>query len=119
MQENDEKFLSWIFKSPQESNGLSRESSFAKSDGLKEVLIEVGPRFNFSTAESTNAVGICHSINLKAVKRIETSIRYLIVFECSESQFVVDEVSFQYLNSQIKETNSNFLKIYRTNFLKY
>lgn len=41
-------------------------------------LIEIGPRFNFSTAESSNAVSICHSMHLTSIVRIETSIRYLI-----------------------------------------
>ncbi len=45
-------------------------------EGRGEVL-EVGPRMNFTTAWSTNAVAICHACGLSKVKRIERSRRYL------------------------------------------
>jgi phosphoribosylformylglycinamidine synthase len=77
LKDKEEDVLRWIFKSPQQCDGITRESSF-KSGKINEILIEVGPRFNFSTAESTNSVSICHSLDLKDIKRIETSIRYLI-----------------------------------------
>lgn len=38
----------------------------------------MGPRFNFSTASSTNAVSICRSLGLNSVVRLEYSRRYLI-----------------------------------------
>lgn len=37
-------------------------------------------RLNFSTAFSTNAVSICHSIGLTQVSRVECSVRYLLDF---------------------------------------
>ena len=43
-----------------------------------EYIFEIGPRFNFSTADSTNSVSICQSVGLSYVKRIEVSIRYKI-----------------------------------------
>lgn len=43
--------------------------------GLKEVL-EAGPRMNFTTAWSTNAVSVCHACGLKKIRRIERSRRY-------------------------------------------
>ncbi len=42
-------------------------------------LVEVGPRMNFTTAWSTNAVSVCHACGLKKVTRIERSKRYKIV----------------------------------------
>lgn len=91
MKADDERFLKWIFKSPQETNGLTRKSNFENFS--EHCLFEIGPRFNFSTAESTNAVGICQSINLKSIKRIETSVRYLIICGNEESRFsAVNEV---------------------------
>lgn len=42
------------------------------------VLIEVGPRFNFSTAQSTNSVSICNNVGLNGISRIEVSVKYLI-----------------------------------------
>ena len=37
-------------------------------------------RLNFSTAFSTNAVSICHSVGLPFVTRVEVSRRYLVTF---------------------------------------
>jgi phosphoribosylformylglycinamidine synthase len=45
------------------------------------LLVEIGPRLNFSTALSTNAVSIFHSVGLKKVTRVEVSTRYLIQFD--------------------------------------
>lgn len=39
---------------------------------------QVGPRSNFSTAFSTNAVSICGSTNLSKVNRLEVSRRFLL-----------------------------------------
>jgi phosphoribosylformylglycinamidine synthase len=54
-----------------------------KASSLKNSLfIEIGPRLNFSTAFSTNAVSICAAVDLgKKINRIETSILYLIKYE--------------------------------------
>ncbi len=43
------------------------------SDSAK--VVEVGPRLNFATAFSTNAVAIMHSIDLDKIQRVEKSIR--------------------------------------------
>jgi len=72
----DEKTLRWILKNAQDSDTLTFASKLEATKS--QVLIEVGPRFNFSTADSTNSVSICHAAHLMAVKRIEASIRYLI-----------------------------------------
>lgn len=76
---DDEKKLKWILKNPQEQDNLCTVPSLDAS-GSNQTLIAVGPRFNFSTADSTNSVSICHSAQLKDVKRIEVSISYLITF---------------------------------------
>jgi phosphoribosylformylglycinamidine synthase len=47
---------------------------------LYHCLFEVGPRMNFTTAWSTNAVSICHSCGLTKVIRIERSRRYRLIF---------------------------------------
>jgi phosphoribosylformylglycinamidine synthase len=44
-------------------------------------IIEVGPRMNFTTAWSTNAVSVCHSCGLKKITRIERSRRYKLIFK--------------------------------------
>lgn len=48
-------------------------------EGLCHCLFEVGPRMNFTTAWSTNAVSICHSCGLTKVMRIERSRRYRLI----------------------------------------
>ncbi len=43
-------------------------------------IVEVGPRMNFTTAWSTNAVSVCHACGLTKIKRIERSRRYKLIF---------------------------------------
>lgn len=66
--------LYWLFAETFEPE------NFGKEPFLKNDVFEVGPRLNFQTAWSTNAVSICHAIGLKKVKRIERSRRYKIVY---------------------------------------
>ncbi|XP_055599562.1 phosphoribosylformylglycinamidine synthase isoform X2 [Uranotaenia lowii] len=74
-----EKLIRWILKGPQEEDNFSNEPSLTKTKS-KEELIEIGPRFNFSTADSTNSVSICNNIGLSYIDRVEVSMRYLISF---------------------------------------
>lgn len=85
---DDEQKLRWILKNPQENDNLFVSPQLAASS-TSQALIEVGPRFNFSTPDSTNSVSICHSAQLTSVKRIEVSIRYLVTFEAGAD---IDEV---------------------------
>jgi len=66
---SSESFLNSIPPHPPLSKGGSEEG----------VVIEVGPRMNFTTAWSTNAVSVCHSCGLKKITRVERSRRYKIV----------------------------------------
>ncbi|KAG7161940.1 Phosphoribosylformylglycinamidine synthase-like [Homarus americanus] len=43
-----------------------------------QTIIEIGPRLNFTTAWSTNAVSICHAMGLTCVTRLERAHRYLV-----------------------------------------
>lgn len=67
--------LRWLFTPPY-SASLSEEPSLKPVDEAK--LVEIGPRLNFSTAWSTNAVSICQSAGLNQVTRVELSYRHLI-----------------------------------------
>lgn len=67
--------LCWLF-SPPYSVSLSEEPTLKPADGAR--LVEIGPRLNFSTAWSTNAVSICQSAGLSRVTRVELSRRHLI-----------------------------------------
>jgi phosphoribosylformylglycinamidine synthase len=78
------RILTWLLAETFEPERFGRES-FLGSEG---VLLEVGPRMNFSTAWSTNAVSVCHACGLKKIRRIERSRRYLLkgVSKLSEDQ---------------------------------
>ncbi|KAF2896068.1 hypothetical protein ILUMI_10112 [Ignelater luminosus] len=80
--ENDKKILKWILQDPFKPKNLTETTQLKES--LGSIVLEVGPRFNFSTSNSTNAVSICHSLGLKNVKRLEVSRRYLISFKEKE-----------------------------------
>ena len=78
----EEKKIEWIL-SPTFDTPL-RKSSFLsdKLSAKKCLFIEIGPRLNFSTAFSTNAVSICAAVGLsEKINRIEKSILYLINYE--------------------------------------
>lgn len=70
------EILQWILKRPQQEGGLSQASTLNEVENT--CTIEIGPRFNFSTAQSTNSVSICQNVGLTEVKRLEVSIKYLL-----------------------------------------
>lgn len=72
------EILQWILKRPQQEGGLSQKSTLNDSES-NTCTIEIGPRFNFSTAQSTNSVSICQNVGLTEVKRLEVSIKYLLI----------------------------------------
>ncbi len=63
--------LRWLLAETFQPDGFGTRSVL--SDG---EVVEVGPRMNFTTAWSTNAVAICHACGLTPVRRIERSRRY-------------------------------------------
>lgn len=75
--------LEWILRSPINPEKLTQASQLKNVSG-KSIIIECGPRFNFSTSDSSNAVSICHSLGLKKVTRLEVSKRYLISWNSSD-----------------------------------
>ncbi|KAM9763176.1 phosphoribosylformylglycinamidine synthase isoform 1-T1 [Menidia menidia] len=68
--------LLWLFSPLLRAEPLSEKPNLTEGSG--EKLVEIGPRLNFSTAWSTNAVSICRSAGLAAVTRVELSRRFLI-----------------------------------------
>uniref|UniRef100_A0A3P8SVX2 Phosphoribosylformylglycinamidine synthase n=1 Tax=Amphiprion percula TaxID=161767 RepID=A0A3P8SVX2_AMPPE len=68
--------LLWLFRPPLQAEPLSENPNLTEGSG--EKLVEIGPRLNFSTAWSTNAVSICQSAGLAFVTRVERSRRFLI-----------------------------------------
>uniref|UniRef100_A0A4X2KEJ7 Phosphoribosylformylglycinamidine synthase N-terminal domain-containing protein n=1 Tax=Vombatus ursinus TaxID=29139 RepID=A0A4X2KEJ7_VOMUR len=68
--------LEWLFGCPLESNDVARESWLLP--GPNDLLLEVGPRLNFSSPASTNIVSVCWAAGLSTVDRVETTRRYLL-----------------------------------------
>ena len=71
----EKETLLWLLRETFEPHCLSSES-FLDSD---QAILEVGPRMNFTTAWSTNAVSVCNGCGLSKVSRIERSRRYRLV----------------------------------------
>ncbi|KAM4632592.1 phosphoribosylformylglycinamidine synthase [Discoglossus pictus] len=76
--------LNWLFGCPFDPQSISETSSLHPEPS--DLLVEIGPRLNFSTASSTNAVSICRSVGLTSVDRIECSRRYLVKFHTRPEQ---------------------------------
>eukprot|EP00743_Colponemidia_sp_Colp-15_P005020 GILK01005406.1.p1 GENE.GILK01005406.1~~GILK01005406.1.p1 ORF type:complete len:1312 (-),score=250.82 GILK01005406.1:128-4063(-) len=68
--------LKWLLSETFEPQQFALESSFSANEGSATWVLELGPRLNFSTAWSTNAVAICQACNLQQVDRLERSRRY-------------------------------------------
>jgi phosphoribosylformylglycinamidine synthase len=69
--------LSWLLSETFEPTRFGR-LSFLQAGAAEGEILEVGPRMNFTTAWSTNAVSVCHACGLAKIQRIERSRRYLI-----------------------------------------
>ena len=84
--------LRWLLSETFEPANFSHNSFLTRhaSPGTHHVLLEVGPRMNFTTAWSANAVAVCHACGLKKITRIERSRRYEFIFSndtaCSNTQ---------------------------------
>ncbi len=74
LSESEEKTLRWLLAETFEPQGFGEESFLTD----KGTVVEVGPRLNFSTAWSTNAVAICQACGLGKIQRIERSRRFLL-----------------------------------------
>jgi phosphoribosylformylglycinamidine synthase len=75
----------------------SDKSSHTGGEGEGRLLIEVGPRMNFTTAWSTNAVSVCHACGLTMIRRIERSRRYSVLFGSSSMPSGVSSFHEQFL----------------------
>ncbi|XP_042714937.2 phosphoribosylformylglycinamidine synthase-like [Chrysemys picta bellii] len=74
------QLLHWLFGCPLESGDVATESFLRPAP--TDLLIEIGPRLNFSTAFSTNVVSVCRAAGLGCVDRVERSHRYLL--QCAQ-----------------------------------
>ncbi|MBI5098082.1 MAG: phosphoribosylformylglycinamidine synthase [Nitrospirae bacterium] len=80
-----EKFSDKSFLNSEISVGAIHESPLRRMPNA-ELIFEVGPRMNFTTAWSTNAVSVCHACGLHKITRIERSRRYQLFFNQQISQ---------------------------------
>ncbi|MDD5289266.1 MAG: phosphoribosylformylglycinamidine synthase, partial [Dehalococcoidales bacterium] len=78
--------LRWLLAETFEMQNL-RDNSFLEP--VKNI-IELGPRLNFETAYSTNAVAICHACGLEKITRVECSRRYLLPPDVDRERFIAE-----------------------------
>ncbi len=94
LSEDEVNTLRWLLAETFEPERLTSETILSPSDN--QLLVEVGPRMNFTTSWSTNAVSICHSCGIEKIKRIERSRRYLIrlnaLLDDNERNLVIDKL---------------------------
>ncbi|XP_063979730.1 phosphoribosylformylglycinamidine synthase [Diachasmimorpha longicaudata] len=81
LSENEIDNLRWLLSSPFHKKNLNT-SDFVEEQSDCHIIVEIGPRLNFSTPFSSNAVSICKSLGLLSVTRLEVSTRYFI--KCRE-----------------------------------
>ncbi len=79
------KILRWLLAETFEPENFAEKSFLNKGN---KNAVEIGPRLNFETAFSTNAVAICNWCGLKEITRLERSKRYLIPRGIDHSQFI-------------------------------
>ncbi|XP_040485942.1 phosphoribosylformylglycinamidine synthase [Ursus maritimus] len=72
------KKLTWLFGCPLLLGDVAQKSWLHPDSN--DLLLEVGPRLNFSTPASTNVVSVCRAAGLGAVDRVETTRRYRLSF---------------------------------------
>uniref|UniRef100_A0A8C8ZZ78 Phosphoribosylformylglycinamidine synthase n=1 Tax=Prolemur simus TaxID=1328070 RepID=A0A8C8ZZ78_PROSS len=94
------KKLMWLFGCPLLPGDVAQESWLLLSSS--DLLLEVGPRLNFSTPSSTNIVSVCHAAGLEAVDRVETTRRYRLSFAHPPSA-EVEAIALTTLHDQMTE----------------
>jgi phosphoribosylformylglycinamidine synthase len=82
--EHELQVLTWLLAETFEPECFSRSSIISAGNGA----VEVGPRLNFETAFSTNAVAICHACGLEKVVRVEKSRRWCLPHGADEAVFI-------------------------------
>ncbi len=77
------QILKWLLSETFDPGNFSEESFLLQPSTfiLYPLIIEVGPRMNFTTAWSANAVSVCYACGLTKITRIERSRRYKLINE--------------------------------------
>lgn len=75
---DETRLLRWLLAETFEPEKSSDKSFLTLDPGPRTLILEVGPRMNFTTAWSANAVSVCRACGLSKITRIERSRRYLL-----------------------------------------
>ncbi|KAA8498449.1 putative phosphoribosylformylglycinamidine synthase, chloroplastic/mitochondrial [Porphyridium purpureum] len=70
--------VAWLLGETYEMHKLSAHSQLPQASPTASFVVEVGPRLNFQTAWSSNAVSVFKACGLAKVSRIERSRRYFV-----------------------------------------
>ncbi|XP_061095144.1 phosphoribosylformylglycinamidine synthase [Conger conger] len=89
LSQEQKNVLRWLLSPPLQVEQLGEEP-FLKA-GPGDRMVEIGPRLNFSTAWSTNAVSICQSAGMREVVRVELSRRVLMKPNNGVSETMTEE----------------------------
>jgi phosphoribosylformylglycinamidine synthase len=84
---HDRDVLQYVLSETFEPGQFGPESFL---EGRYATIIEYGPRLNFETAWSSNAVEICHRSGARSVRRLERSVRLGLSVPLSDAQ--VDDI---------------------------
>ncbi|MBI5055859.1 MAG: phosphoribosylformylglycinamidine synthase [Nitrospirae bacterium] len=92
------KVLKWLLSETFEQENFSDRSFLTPNPQppTPAVVFEVGPRMNFTTAWSTNAVSVCRACGLTKIRRIERSRRYLLIFNQNTEHRTQNTDNFQF-----------------------
>ncbi|MBN1962119.1 MAG: phosphoribosylformylglycinamidine synthase [Deltaproteobacteria bacterium] len=88
LNQEQKQILNWLLSETFEPEFFAAESFFNNHNNHSQDIVEIGPRLNFETAFSTNAVAICHACGLDTVTRLERSRRYLLPPESNRQDFI-------------------------------
>lgn len=72
----EQEMLRWLVSETYEPENLRDVPFYPDQYGDRIAVVEIGPRLNFETPESSNAVSICKTIELGSVVRFERAMRY-------------------------------------------
>ncbi len=90
------RLLRWLLAETFEPEKFSDKSFLISHSASRtpHLILEVGPRMNFTTAWSTNAVSVCHACGLTKIKRIERSRRFLLSLDDKASLSSAQQAAF-------------------------
>jgi phosphoribosylformylglycinamidine synthase len=93
---DETRLLRWLLAETFEPDKFSDKTFFSQNSALQtpNLILEVGPRMNFTTAWSTNAVSVCHACGLRKISRIERSRRYMLQFDDASAMSIEQKTDF-------------------------